>query len=310
VSRKGANDLGFDLLSIEARERLDAFEPSEQRLFAEMLADARSEMQKELLQRALAAGHSAVELHAFSDQIRALGDEQVFAACTLVDAEEKFSVVQRLRAEADPIYGFLLNGHEISPRLDEDAAYPLPGVARRPQMKPPPGLMMPPEVIAPKPKSSFDAESSQARGKRLDLNDLGGSPDEPSGAHKAEPKPAGGREEFLNAAVRGLGLTFREQPVDGPELKLERALESASTALMRGVPVPIALGARVGDLKRYALILQVSTAGKSRAFQLHDPHSQETVWVNEGDLFARTELPFANKSLRRITAIALPVNRS
>ena len=75
---------------------------------------------------------------------------------------------------------------------------------------------------------------------------------------------------------------------------------------MRGVPIPIVLGPSPGEYRRYALILQVSTTGKSRAFQLHDPFTQETVWVNEGDLFARTELPFATKTHRRITAIALP----
>ena len=74
----------------------------------------------------------------------------------------------------------------------------------------------------------------------------------------------------------------------------------------RGLPVPLSLGAGAQKYSRYALILQVAPAGTSRAFQLHDPVSKETVWANEGDLLGRNELPFSNKSLRRITAIALP----
>jgi hypothetical protein len=58
------------------------------------------------------------------------------------------------------------------------------------------------------------------------------------------------------------------------------------------------------------MLLQTSSSGKSRAWQLYDPFSQELVWANEGDLLARTELPFANKTNRRITRIALPMLNS
>lgn len=66
------------------------------------------------------------------------------------------------------------------------------------------------------------------------------------------------------------------------------------------------LGSTPGERGRDALILQVSQTGRTRAFQLHDPSAEQTVWVNERDLLGRVELPFGAKFWRRITAISLP----
>jgi hypothetical protein len=317
VNDDGEVLLELDLLSTEARDQLSRWKPEDQQLFAELLQDAPSELQQEMLKRALAAGHRPAELHAFSDEIRPLSDEEVFDACTLSDeanANAARSVVMRLRAESDPIYGFELNGHALTPQPEVNLG---PGYELGPRGKPAPGLMVPVahSPVAPQPRG-FEAESSVARGKKLDLNDLGVS----AGA-RVRPPPAApaassgtqasteGRfaEDLMNEAVRALGVSFREQAVDGPQLKLEKAIEAAHAALMKGVPVPVILGPSPGEYRRYALMLQVQTTGKSRAFQMHDPFTQETVWVNEGDLLARTELPFATKTHRRITAIALPI---
>ncbi|MBI3184949.1 MAG: hypothetical protein HYZ28_22645 [Myxococcales bacterium] len=293
----------IDVLSSEAQEELSRWSEGDRALFGELMQDAGSEVQREMLRRALAAGHSPAELHAFADAMRAMPDEEIFAACTLGDGgRAPHSIVARLRAEADPIYGFTLNGHLLTPKLDDDPgpAYSPAGRAKIPL--PPPSVMVrpPPEPLR---KAEFEQESSVARGRKLDLHDLGASPDSEPSAMREEGRIA---EELLNEAVRPLGIAYREQAVDGPKLKLEKAIEAAHAALARGVPVPVILGPAVGEYRRYALILQVVTTGKSRAFQIHDPFAQETVWVNEGDLFARAELPFAQKSLRRITAIALP----
>ncbi len=296
---EGEMSLDLDLLSAEARLRLEKWPADEQQLFAELLRRAESDVQREVLQRALVAGHGLSELGPFADAIRGMSDDAVYDACTVADGRGRAapSVVARLRAEADPIYAFELNGNSLSrPR-----AYAPPLAPTRMRL-----TFGPPEVTPPgrAGRPSFEAEASESRGQRLDPNELGNSVDAaPQPAAPAERRIA---EDLLNEAVRPLGLSFQEQAVDGPKLKLEKALESAHAALARGIPVPVLLGGRVGEYRRYALLLQVSNAGKTRAFQLHDPFAQETVWVNEGDLFGRSELPLSDKSLKRITAIALP----
>ncbi|MHB8876358.1 MAG: hypothetical protein ACYC8T_21915, partial [Myxococcaceae bacterium] len=224
--RKPAQELDLDLLSKDAREQLSRWTQADQQLFAELLQDAPTELQQEMIQRALAAAHTPAELHAFCDEIRPLSDEEVFDACTLADARSAHSVVERLRAEADPIYGFELNGHQLTPKLEDDAgpAYDT-GAGGRPMRRLAAALMVPPAPpqVGPKPRG-YAPESSVAWGKTLALLDLGVSTGGELPERKA-PSPAGGTavgaegriaEDLMNEAVRALGLTFREQAVDGP----------------------------------------------------------------------------------------------
>jgi hypothetical protein len=293
----------IDWLAQQADDRLDDWPRRDRELFREQLQDAASDLQRELLLRALLAGHAIAELHAFSDELRPMSDEEALLACT-VDAEVVASLgfAQQLQVESDPLAAFLANGNRLSPRAV--------GATRTSERKtgafrlPVSMMTQPPPLIQPKGKRKLDAESSQARGRRLDPDDLGGSAESDGTSVSA----VVGRvaEDLFNRAVRSLGIAYREEAVDGPMLKLEKAVEAAHAALMRGFPVPIILGPSVGDFRRYALLLQVSNSGQTRAFQIHVPTSAETVWVNEGDLLARSELPLADKALRRITSIALP----
>ena len=89
-------------------------------------------------------------------------------------------------------------------------------------------------------------------------------------------------------------------------LTMAEALASAAGALSRGIPVPCAVGQHPGDHRRFIVLMQLNTSGKSRAWQLYDPFSSELLWANEGDLLAKAELPFANKMNRRLTRIVLP----
>jgi hypothetical protein len=325
---------GWDALSEEAREKLGAWPVKARELFTELVEDASTEMQRELLQRAVAAGHSPAEVHAFADELRGLPDEKAFDACTLdADAPEGYTVVQLLRAEADPLYAYELKGNTLSPADEPEAA--------------PKGLElgMPyvvPTASHPSPvqkRSTFDSGSQaklqrapqpvgfgadSGRHKRMDLNDLGESIDAsprarpaPSGSVAAVSPAAGSpavtaklMEDLINEVARPLGITYREQDVDDAALPLEAALQSASTAVGRGVPVPVALGPALGQHRRLALLLQTSMASGKRAWQLFDPHSGELHWVSEGDLLARSELPFTIKTNRRITRIALPTSKA
>ncbi len=314
---------GYDLVSAEATSRLDGWNDRSRHLFTELLEDAPNDMQRELLNRAVAAGHSAAEVHAFADALRGLTDGEAFDKCTIgLDSAPGYTMSQLLKAEADPLFAFTLKGGELSPAEDAPKApdgqlpYVPPSAPRAQRAKY--DEMTDPKVRAHRP-AGFDVKDDGAlkRTAAASALELGASidavPRPQSGPQAALPPAATGPailQDLLNEAMHALGVTYREQGVDGAgQLKLEEAMAQAAQALQRGMPVPVALGPEPGKDRRFALFLQVQTSGKSRAYQLYDVLSQEIAWINEGDLFARTELPFAAKQNRRITRIALPMLR-
>ncbi|MBL8951129.1 MAG: hypothetical protein JNK82_10155 [Myxococcaceae bacterium] len=312
---------GYDLVSAEASSRLDVWPERSKHLFTELLEDAANDMQRELLNRAVAAGHSAAEVHAFADALRGLSDVEAFEKCTIgLDSAPGYTVAQVLKAEADPLFAFTLRGGDISPAEERPrASDALPYV-------PPPSSprsdgrkfdeMTDPKVRVQR-SGGFDVRDDGAlkRAAAAAARELGASidavPRPSTGPSAAVPSPSSGPaivQDVLNDAMHALGIAYREQGVDGAgQAKLEDVMAQVAQALQRGLPVPVALGPDPGKDRRFALFLQVQTSGKSRAYQLYDVLSQEVAWLNEGDLFARTELPFASKANRRITRIALPV---
>src|SRR5262249_22810431 len=113
--------------------------------------------------------------------------------------------------------------------------------------------------------------------------------------------------DLLNDAFANFEIAFSEQPVDvhgGP--RLDDLLPHAAAALQSGVPVVVALGPTPRADRTFALLLPAPQGGQNRAVQLVEGVTQELAWVNEGDLLARAELPFAAKQNRRITRIAIP----
>jgi hypothetical protein len=303
------------LVTEEAQAQLDAWPKKARALFHELLDDAGSELQRELLQRAVAAGHTPAEVHAFADELRALSDEEAYEACTLHDAApEDYTVAQLLRAEADPLFAFELRGGTLEPNETVDTGPGVPLPARgRPRAQgfdeAPPEDPLVLALARKKPSESFEAESEGARAEAWDWNALGGSAPPPPTTSR--PAAGGPRllEGLLAEATRGLGVSWREHDVDVPGgLTLEEALATAAGALTRGIPVPCAIGQKPGEHRRFVLVLQLSTSGRNRAWQLYDPFARELVWANEGDLLARSELPFASKVNRRLTRIVLPQN--
>lgn len=325
--KKRVRPPGFDLVSSEARSKVDAWSERSRELFSELLEDAPTDMQRELLNRSVAAGHSAAEVHAFADALRGLSDGEAFDKCTVdPDLARGYTIVQLLKAEGDPLFAFTLKGGEISP-AEEAPRLPDPSLA--PYVPPgAPGRDRPKlDVTDPKVRlrqsGAFDAndDGGYKRTSQSVARDLGASPDDPapvakvkSGAHPPVQPSAHGptlAQDLLNEALQPLGVVYREQPIDGAgQSKLEDVMPQASAALARGLPVPVTLGPAPGQDRRFAVFLQVQASGKSRAYQLYDVQSQELAWVNEGDLLARTELPFASKHNRRITRIALPMSKS
>lgn len=297
-------------ISSEARAQLERWPAKARTLFEELVEDAASDLQRELLERVLLAGHSSGEVHAFADEIRGMSDDEVYDACTLHDAApEDYTVAQLLRAEADPLFAFELKGGVIDPAETSDA----PGAAATP---PAPKVRelegAPDDALAAalaKKKKAFEAESSEARPRPMDWNALGGSAPVPTTGGGT---PALGgtakklMEDLLAEATRALGVAWREVEIDGGGMPLADALTTAASALSRGLPVPCAIGPNPGDHRRLVVLLQLSTSGKNRAYQLYDPLTQELVWANEGDLLMGRELPFNNKVNRRVTRMALP----
>ena len=101
-----------DLITIEAQQHLDGWDEDDLQLFLELLEDAGTELQREMLNRAVAMGHSPTELHSFGDSIRGITDEQLFQQCTPpadMPVRTSAQMELRLRAEADPFLAFQIN---------------------------------------------------------------------------------------------------------------------------------------------------------------------------------------------------------
>lgn len=321
---------------------VDRWPPKQARLLDELWEDAASELQRELLARSIVAGHTPAEVHAFADEIRGKGDEALYEACTLDPQKaHDYTVSQLLRAESDPLYAYELNGGELEPNEPSEVS-DVSISAVNPQRFSGDAIALAKAALGAK---AFLGESKDARpapvarpapavahgmfgdvtgasSPRLQPLDWG----EPGGGRSsARARPlewddggSTGRaqalaapttlllEDVVNDATRGWGLQWHEHEVDGHGLSLEKVLSSAAQASAQGLPVPIAVGPQVGQSRRLVLLLQSNVAGKSRAWQLFDPFTQELVWAHEADLLARTELPFADKRNRRITRVALP----
>ncbi|MBM4779072.1 MAG: hypothetical protein GQE15_15305 [Archangiaceae bacterium] len=296
----------------EVQAVLDGWSARGRKIFQELMEDASSELQQELVQRAILAGHTTGEVHAFADELRGLSDDECFAACTLDDdAPEDYTVTQLLRAESDPLFAFELKGGTLTPNEEDDAPSAALPAQRREVMDAPIAreLAADPVRRAKEQRAGFNAESGGFRSMVASKPAaLAATPVAPSGAMPAMPAAAGRLfEDLLGEATRALGVSWREVELDVPGgVPIDQALQQAAGALQRGIPIPCVIGNAQGRPLRYLLVLQTSTSGTNRAFQLYEPFSQELVWANEKDLLSRGELPFDNKSLRRLLRMALP----
>jgi hypothetical protein len=102
-------------LPAEILAELERFEPEDRRHLSQVL-ERESELRREMVIRALQAGHSPAELLSFAHALRDLSEEEVFTACTGGPVRGTGSVETRLKAEADPFLAFLLNGHALDKR--------------------------------------------------------------------------------------------------------------------------------------------------------------------------------------------------
>ncbi len=276
------------LLSTDAHLQLQRWSIKAQRLFFELLDDAGSDLQREFLRRAVVAGHSAPEVYAFADALRGLSDDEAYSSCTFAEgAPPDFTVAQLLRAEADPLSAFELKGGTLEPNEELLAEEPA-------EAAPVPIDALALAFSTRKAAKGFVAESADSLPASRQ-----GRPFEPRGLYPLC--------DALNEASRPLNVVWKEEVLDvAGGLTLASALEASERALNRGIPLPCSVGPKAGEHGRFVVLLQVAPSGKSRSWQLYDPYTAELVWAHENDILAKVELPFANKSNRRLTRIFLP----
>lgn len=288
-------------LSDEAAAAVEGWPPSSRALLEELFEDAGSDLQREFLSRSIGARRSLAEVHAFADELRALTDEQAYAACTVDRATAlNHPLEQLLRAEADPLLAFELMGGRIEPNHSarEPRASTLPSQREAapqqvaPVNQPKRRLPSTKSWSAPLPATPSDAFDAGGRQPRMAL------------------KPLTAQSRFaavLTDETRRLGIIWKEYEIDAFKgLVMREALIVAADALGRGIPVPAFVGARPGEYTRIIVLMQLQASGNTRAWQLYDPLTAELLWTHEANLLAKEELPFANKTCRQLTRIAIP----
>ena len=257
----------------EAGVRVQAMTDPELDRWRELWEDAATDFQRACLEAALAAEHPLAEVHAFADAIRGQ-DDGALAIAVRPPAGD---------SNQDPLRAFQINGNVLTPRSKKSN-------------DPPPYRLV----------DLTGGAGPKHHGNVLDVVDLGGSAGGRSLHTTAQTVPG---ETAFRAAAAPFGIQFIGHSLDTGGKFLAQALKEVETALARGCPVPALLGGAKGSFERYVIFLQVAGDAARKAFQIHDPFANETVWVNHRDLESARELPFEDKTLRRVTGVLLPVGR-
>ncbi len=249
----------------------------------ELLEDAASPLQAELLKRGIAAGRSIGELHAFGDAIRGMTDAALFQACA-VNSAAKGNLLMKtlLEAQADPLAAFVLNGGVLTPSVEPVTS---------------------PQTVSKKtPSKTFMGDSEPTQPHRL----LRPKPGD-LGVGNASDTDFSSLQSSLNSLCRGLNVSWTVYEVGaGQKMSVAAALQQALAQVDRGQCIPFGLRPLKGEGLGYLLALQVRKSTSGTAFQLLDVASSEALWVHEGDLLHGRELPFADKRLRIVCRTALP----
>ena len=302
-------DAAEDVVALRARYALERFSPEDRARTTDALEAAGSELQRELLLRAVAAGNTPSRLIAFAAALRPLPDEEAMRLCTLPEREGPPAPLGlRLKAMADPLTAYEAWGRGAFARELGSSPREPGGGGGGPNL----GF-----AVASRELGESAGDSNRGGGgpdlgfgisaREMGARELGSSRESPPPAPRAAPGEGSFADDLMTQGTSVLGVSYREEAVDRGGLALAQALQRAAQALADGLPVPVILGARPGKYSRHALLLQMQSSGSSRVFQLHDPITTETVWVHERDFLAGSELPLSTATLRRITAIALPV---
>lgn len=112
-------------LSPESLDRLERWSDAGRAMLGELLERGASPLRKALLERALLAGHGPAEIDAFARAVKSLSDRELFEYCSVAHSgrwrRTPPGFATMLRAEADPLLAFELNGGylRVDRRADE-----------------------------------------------------------------------------------------------------------------------------------------------------------------------------------------------
>jgi len=255
--------------------------------FDALLLGAGSNNGQRYLYKALAAGHTVVEIGAFAGKIRGKNaawmqnNLRLTASTTGTGVQQQWShscnitTVQAVQGEMDPIYALRI--HEENPNF---------GVVD--------------EADATKKNPKLAAEQKAGLESAYGGTKFGAH----SGVAAARGAAGGaGRwaDDLLNGMSNVTGLTYSTKLV-GPDVTSAQARASIDTALGKGMPVPIVIGNGAGQYTHYVLV-----TGKvdkpTKKYTIHDPWSGKTVTRTEAQVKSGT-LNIAGSN--QITAIEDP----
>jgi hypothetical protein len=262
-----------------------AFSVADRQRYTELLEDASTPLQREMIRRAFTAGHSAAQLHAFADAVRGFSDAEVYARCTFQpNASKPTEMHTLLKAQSDPLTAFRLNGGILTPSSME-----LPALETK-QARP---------AVHKARTPGFQADSKEA------------TPHTKRTLHPAAPKRVNDHSLFEHALAgvsTALGVSWSELLADSKAARL-RALDAAHASLEGGLVVALALRPVKGDGLTFALALQSNVSHSTRAFEILNVANSQSAWVNQGDLVNGNELPFEDKRFRMLCRVGLPRRR-
>lgn len=255
-------------------DRLELWRDGERARLTAMLKYAGSDVKRELIRRAVAAGQSAIALQEFADALRPLSDSEAVAAVTIIPSDES-TPAQALALQADPLSALKsMRKLPMAPAGSVGNAPPRYDYTRAPSVR----------------DLGHSGRAAPARtGKAA-------APDSQSVSDLAE---------RLGLAMEPMAVRYEPQSTradDGGSLA--DAVDRAAVALKKGWTVPFVV--QDGGREEWALAVQMLGSRGQRAFYFLNVRTGAHAWAHERDLLMRGEVPLAGWEGRRIVRVLVP----
>jgi hypothetical protein len=260
------------ILGPEQQKRADdaktKLPPEDQKKYQDMLDGAKSDKEKQYLQKGLAAGHSLSELQAFQSKIAGKDEKWMQDNLALTGNSEGKGVKQQwsmscnattaeaVRGQMDPLYA--LKMHEDNPDItDADNADPTKKN----------------DKLAADQKAQL--ESANPDGS------LGGQ-----ARARDDTSNARGRwnTDLLNKDSDSTGMKFDRKMIGGTGPTVDQAVDDISSDVEKGMPVPIVIGDGGAHANAHYVLVTAVDKGPPKAFSIHDPGNGTTEVRTEDEL--------------------------
>ncbi len=241
--------------------KYQALSSSDKRRFDKLLANAKSDAERDYIKKALAAGHPVSEVEPFADRIRGSSSEwQQDNLSLTMDSKGKgvqqqfghscnATMVQAVHGELDPIYA--LKVHDQNPNFASvnDA-----------------------NALAANPSLAAEQQAMLQANYTGALGPMNGG----VAVDRANPNGAGRwADDHLNAMSSTTGVTYT------PQLNANNpgpSLAAIDAGLEQGAPVPIVVGGNTANnaYGHYAVVTG-SLDGPPKSYIIHDPWTGDTI---------------------------------